>query len=248
MDVNEKMMAVFETKEAAGLAAGKAIEMQITDLLKVQEEVRIIFAAAPSQNETLDYLVNSTKIPWEKIIAFNMDEYIGLSDDAEQLFSNYLMERIFNKVKVKKLHLIDPKNSVENEIKRMTKLIHNAVIDIIILGIGQNGHIAFNDPPVADFEDSAVIKQVELDQVCRQQQVNDKCFLTIDEVPSQALTLTIPTIMSGKHLFCIVSGQHKAEAVYQTLHGEISINWPSTILRTHPDCKFYFDKNAYNYG
>ncbi len=244
MDVNEKMVAIFDTKKEAGIASGRAIEKAIIELLKEKEEIRIIFAAAPSQNDTLDYLVDSKSIPWNRIIAFNMDEYIGLPPSAKQLFASYLKERIFSKVNVKELHLIDPSHDVQKEIERITKLITESTIDLIILGIGQNGHIAFNDPPYADFNDTAVIKAVELDLICREQQVTDKCFAKLEEVPLRALTLTVPTIMNAGELFCIVSGKHKAQAVYETINGELSKEWPSTVLRTHPNCRFYFDKQA----
>jgi len=244
MDVNEKMVAIFDTKKEAGIASGKAIEKAIIDLLKEKEEIRIIFAAAPSQNDTLDYLVGSKSIPWNRIIAFNMDEYIGLQPSSEQLFASYLKGRIFSKVNVKKLHLIDPSQDVQKEIERITQLITASTIDLVILGVGQNGHIAFNDPPYADFNDPAVIKAVELDLICREQQVTDKCFAKLEEVPLRALTLTVPTIMNARELFCVVSGKHKAQAVYETINGELSKDWPSTVLRTHPNCRFYFDKEA----
>ncbi len=243
MDIKEKV-AVFDNKEDVGRAAGRAIESAIVDLLKRKETIRMIFAAAPSQDTTLDYLSESKIIQWDRIIAFNMDEYIGLPNTAEQLFSTYLLKKLFSKVKFKEVCLIDPSKGVELEIDRISDLITNNEIDIVILGIGENGHIAFNDPPFADFEDSQVIKKVILDEVCRQQQVNDGCFSKIEEVPQEALTLTVPTILKGKQLFCIVLGNHKAEAVKETFLGGISTQWPSSILRTHDNCWFYFDKAA----
>ena len=115
------------------------------------------------------------------------------------------------------------------------------------MGIGENGHIAFNDPPVADFNDAELVKEVVLDDVCRQQQVNDGCFTTLNQVPKSAYTLTIPALTSGQYLFCVVPGVTKKEAVYQTLnYPEISTKWPSTILRTHNNCLLYFDNDSYN--
>lgn len=246
MNVKDKELFVFESKSAAGLAAGKLIEESMLNVLKEKPYIRMIFAAAPSQNEVLSYLVNSSKIPWNRVIAFNMDEYIGLPDDAPQLFSRYLKDQLFSKVKLAEVNLINPAVSEEQEIRRYADLLTKETIDIVVLGIGQNGHIAFNDPPVADFQDPKVIKSVELDLICRQQQVTDQCFNKLEEVPKNALTLTIPTIMRGEQLFCIVSGKHKAKAVYETFTGEISTKWPSSILNVHPNCKFFIDQEAYS--
>ena len=245
MDVKEQKVSVFERKEEAGLAAGKAIESCILKLLKTKEEIRMIFAAAPSQNDTLAYLSNSAKIPWNRIIAFNMDEYIGLPKNSKQSFSTYLQENLFSKVDFKEVNLISPSRGEKEELVRISNKLEGQEIDAVVLGIGQNGHIAFNDPPVADFNDPLTIKAVQLDEVCKQQQVNDNCFSSIDLVPSRALTLTIPTIMRAKHLFCIVSGKNKAEAVKHTFAGKLTVEWPSSILPLHDSCSFFFDKDAY---
>lgn len=238
-------LLVFSDREQMGRKAAEDIQQKINELLAVQPEVRMIFAAAPSQNEVLKHLVKTTDIPWNKIVAFHMDEYIGLHKDAPQLFANFLAEKLFSQVPFKEIHLIDGRNTVD-ECDRYGKLINEAPIDIVCLGIGENGHIAFNDPPVADFEDPLLMKKVALDTVCRQQQVNDGCFPQFNEVPTHAYTLTIPVLMSGRYLFCVVPGPSKKEAVYQTLnHWEISTDWPSTILRRHQNCTFYFDKDSY---
>ena len=236
---------VFKNREQLGQQAAKDIEQQIKVLLATQAEVRIIFAAAPSQNEVLKHLVASTAIEWNKIVAFHMDEYIGLNANASQLFANFLTEKLFSKVPFKEVHLIDGTNT-KNECERYGKLISEAPIDIVCLGIGENGHIAFNDPPVADFNDPVLMKKVELDSLCRQQQVNDGYFANIEMVPEYAYTLTIPVLISGQHLFCVVPGKSKREAVYQTLnYSKISTKWPSTILRNHANCTLYFDNDSY---
>ncbi|WKN30853.1 glucosamine-6-phosphate deaminase [Porifericola rhodea] len=238
-------LEVYSTRQAMGEAAGKAVEQKIIELLQTQNEVRMIFAAAPSQNDILSYLRTSEKVNWQKIVAFHMDEYIGLSESAPQLFSNYLREHLFDHVNLKEVHLIDGNLDANQECIRYAKLIAEKEIDIVCLGIGENGHIAFNDPPVADFNDFQTIKVVELDDKCRQQQVNDGCFQTIDKVPTHALTLTIPTLMSGKYLYCVVPGSTKSEAVKNTLHKEVSTKCPSSILKTHPNCTLYVDEEAY---
>lgn len=236
---------VYETREAMGKDAADHAVAKIRELLAKQDRVRMIFAAAPSQNEFLEALTKADGIDWSRITAFHMDEYIGLPVGAPERFSQFLLDSIFNKVNPGEVHLIGLKDSTEEEISRYTELIQEAPIDIICLGIGENGHIAFNDPPVADFDDPAVIKPVELDDACRQQQVNDGCFPTFDDVPTHALTLTIPTMMSGKHLYCIVPGPTKREAVNNTLNGPISTSCPASILRKHSDCTLYTDKEAY---
>src|SRR5690554_6086694 len=141
---------VFDTRNEMGEAAGKAVEQKILDLLSEKDEIRMIFAAAPSQSEFFEYLGNSSKIPWEKIVAFHMDEYIGLDSSSDALFANFLDRAIFGKVNFKKIHLIDGLNDPEDERVRYANLITEKPIDIVCLGIGENGHIAFNDPHVAD--------------------------------------------------------------------------------------------------
>jgi glucosamine-6-phosphate deaminase len=205
----------------------------------------MVFAAATSQNEMLAYLAKSEKIEWNRITAFNMDEYIGLEKNAPQLFSVYLNDRLFEKVNLKKVNFINGNTPYEVEIARYSALITEAPIDIVCLGIGENGHIAFNDPPVADFNDPEIIKKVRLDKSCRLQQVNEECFNSIEEVPKKALTLTIPTIMNADYLFCVVPGSSKSEAVYNTLNGPVSTTCPASILQTHLKCRFYFDEQAY---
>jgi len=227
-----------------GQAAGSAVEERINALLSERDELRMIFAAAPSQNELLAYLAQSDQIDWSKITAFHMDEYIGLPADAPQRFANFLREKLFDQVSFKAVYLIAGDEDPKQECQRYADLLAEKPIDIVCLGIGENGHIAFNDPPVADFEDSQMVKVVELDTRCRQQQVNDGCFVALDAVPTQAITLTIPALMSGKHLYCVVPGPTKREAVDNTLNGPISTDCPASILRTHPSCQLYLDAES----
>ena len=240
-----KNINVFPNKIETGIAAGKAIEKCIVKLQSSKNEIRIIFAAAPSQNLMLNYLTASTLIDWGKIIAFNMDEYIGLKPNSSELFSSYLEENLFSKVDVKQKNTINVHNGVSEEIERYKKLLTEEKIDIVCLGIGENGHIAFNDPPVANFNDPEIIKVVQLDLACRTQQVNDGCFDSLLDVPEKAITLTIPALMNADNLFCVVLGSKKSEAVKNTLSGVISTSCPASILTKHPKCKFYFDEKAF---
>lgn len=243
--VTSYSVGVYPTRSKLGEEAGKQVEEKIIDLLKHRDQIRMVFAAAPSQNELLEYLANSKLIPWEKIVAFHMDEYIGLSQESPDSFSYFLNKELFNKVNFKEVHLIDGTNASDKEVERYAGLLKEAPLDIICLGIGENGHIAFNDPAMADFNDSETVKIVTLDGQCRQQQVNEGCFPSLNNVPKKALTLTIPTLLSASYLYCIVPGDNKREAVYKTLFGAIEDSCPASILRTHPSCRFFLDESSY---
>ena len=236
----------FDTRDEMGMRAAEAIVSKIKEVLKEKNECRMIFAAAPSQKDMMRYLRQSD-VEWGKIVAFHLDEYIGLPDNAKQSFVYYLREELFDKVPFKRVNLLTVSEStIENDIANYEKLLIEAPIDIICLGIGENGHIAFNDPHVADFNDPKLVKIVELDQVCRQQQVNDGCFQNIDLVPRKAVTLTIPALMNGKYLFCVVPNANKAKAVKAMLENDISTDCPASILRKHDNCTLFVDENSFS--
>jgi glucosamine-6-phosphate deaminase len=245
LTVDRLKVRVYADRRAMGAAAGTDVAAAMRRLLSSKPNVRMIFAAAPSQNETLATLVAAEGIDWSRVTAFHMDEYIGLSEEAPQRFARYLRDHLFDLVKPGRVHLINSSGSIDEECRRYGELLREAPIDIICLGIGENGHIAFNDPPVADFNDPLVIKPVELDDACRQQQVNDGCFPSFAAVPTHAVTLTIPTLLSGAHLFCSVPGATKRAAVKRTLDGPISTECPSTVLRRHADCTLYADRDSF---
>lgn len=242
---NDLKVRVYRTRGEMGAAAGSDVAAKIKEVLRTKPVIRMIFAAAPSQNETLDALASDPDIDWSRIVAFHMDEYLGLPAGAPQAFARYLQGRLFDRVKPGAVHLIDSANGSEAECSRYAALLAEAPIDIVCLGIGENGHIAFNDPPVADFDDPLLVKPVELDEACRRQQVNDGCFPDIDAVPTHALTLTVPALLSGAHLYCVVPGPTKREAVARTLNEPVATACPSTILRNHPDCTLYVDLDSY---
>ena len=246
--VDRLRVNIYPDRRALGRAAGSDVADAIRNLQPKNPNLRMIFAAAPSQNEMLATLAAAPGIDWSRVTAFHMDEYIGLPEDAPQRFGRFLREHLFDKVRPGVVHLIDSSNDIQIEARRYGALLREGPIDIVCLGIGENGHIAFNDPPVADFNDSKIIKPVELDDACRQQQVNDGCFPTFESVPTHALTLTIPTLLSGAHLFCCVPGATKRAAVQRTLNGPVSTECPSTILRQHPDCTLYVDRDSYDGG
>ena len=232
---------VYADRTAMGEAAASDVMNKINELLMKQDFVNIIFAAAPSQNEFLAALTKSSAI-WSRVRAFHMDEYIGLRADAPQGFGNFLKEKIFGKLPFAAIHYINGNTAAPEEVcKRYADLLMQFPVDIVCMGIGENGHLAFNDPPVADFNDEQLVKIVELDQACRQQQVNDGCFVTIDEVPKNAITLTIPALMAAKYIYCMVPGPTKAEAVFNTLNQDVVEQYPSTILRRHDNAILYLD-------
>ena len=236
---------IYDTRAEMGKAAGALAAKRIKEILAVKEAANVIFAAAPSQNEMLAALIEAEGIDWGRVNAFHMDEYIGLSADAPQGFGNFLKDAIFGKLPFKSVNYINCEaKEVDAECQRYTALLKANPVDVVLLGIGENGHIAFNDPHVADFNDSATVKAVELDEVCRQQQVNDGCFKTLSEVPKYALTLTIPTLVSAKHLVCTVPAATKAWAVGRTVNGEINEECPATIMRKHNSVVMFCDSDS----
>ena len=236
---------IYETRAEMGAAAARDIREKLAELLQKQPTVNMIFAAAPSQNEVLEALVQDKSIAWERVNAYHMDEYIGLEKNAPQGFGNFLRAHIFDLVPFRSVHYIDSTASdPEVEAKRYGDLLCENPADIVLMGIGENGHIAFNDPPVADFHDPKAAKPVELEQRCREQQVHDGCFATIDAVPTHAITLTVPTLVKAPHLFCVVPAATKAAAVYETLNGSIDTHCPASILRTHAAAKLYLDAES----
>ncbi len=235
---------VYPTREQMGQAVAKDVSAAIKEILEQQHEVNIVFAAAPSQKDLYEGLL-AQDIPWDKVNALHMDEYIGITDDQPQSFRYYLKKNLFEKAGLKSIHYIQGENKdIDEECVRYTRILTDYKPDIVCMGIGENTHIAFNDPPVADFNDPKLVKKVELEEMCRQQQVNDGCFPTIEDVPTHALTLTIPALVSAPYIFCVVPGTTKAQAVYQTLHEDISEKFPSTILRKHTRAKLYLDKES----
>ncbi len=245
MRIDKMDVKIFETRDEMGKAAALDIKNCIAALLEKKAEINMIFAAAPSQNDVLHYLRNDKDIEWNRINAYHMDEYIGLDSNAPQCFSNFLKDAIFNHVPFKSVNLIDAgAKSSEAECLRYGKLLSENPADIVVMGIGENGHIAFNDPHVADFNDPEAVKPVKLDEMCRNQQVNDGCFKKLSDVPEYALTLTIPTLMAAEYHFCIVPAPTKANAVKRTVEGEISEECPATVLRTKENSILYCDADS----
>lgn len=232
-EAGQLKVQVYENRKQMGVAAAKMAAACINDLLGKKEMVNIIFAAAASQNEFLEALVKE-QADWSRVNAFHMDEYIGLPKDAPQQFGIWLKQRIFSKLPFREVFYLNGQApDINAECNRYAGLLKKYPVDISCLGIGENTHLAFNDPHVANFSDPQLVKVVDLDEACKQQQVNEDCFDDISQIPPDALTLTIPALLKADHIFCMVPGGLKAQAVYYTLTAGISEQYPSTILRTH---------------
>ena len=241
---------IHPDRPALGLAAAQAAAAYLHDVLAAQGEARVIFACAPSQDEFLSSLIEvsqrgHTAVDWSRVTAFHMDDYVGLTAAHPQSFRHYLQTHLLSKVKMGKFHPVPAEEKdAAGVIQRYTDQLGAKPIDLICLGIGENGHIAFNDPPVADFEDPQLIKVVELDDACRHQQVNDGCFPTFADVPRHAFTLTVPVFRRARRLSIHVPGPRKAAAVAATIESPVSTQCPATILRLHPDATLYIDRAA----
>lgn len=236
---------IFETRAQMGLDAGTDIANCMLNLLKTKPFINVMFAAAPSQNDTLKTLVDRTDIPWNRVNAFHMDEYVGLEESHPAGFRNFLKKAIFDLKPFASINLLNGNSpDATLEASRYGALLKDHPLDICVLGVGENGHIAFNDPPVANFSDPLLVKVVELEQRCRQQQVNDGCFASISQVPTHALSATIPALVNASYMFCSVPAPTKAQAIFHMLNDDISTSCPATILRTHENAKLYLDSDS----
>lgn len=236
---------IHPDRASMGLAAAARAAGILRESIKINGTARIIVASAPSQDELLAGLTAAEDIDWSRVTVFHMDEYVGLPSDHSATFRCYQRKHLLSKVVPAAFHEIRGEASdPTQECQRYAELLSAAPIDLVCMGIGENGHIAFNDPPVANFGDPLAVKVVELDEACRRQQVNDGCFPDFDAVPTHAITLTCPTLMSGKSLVCVVPGPRKAEAVASTLESPVSESCPATILRKHPSATLFLDPSA----
>jgi glucosamine-6-phosphate deaminase len=241
--VDKLEVRIYPTREEMGKGCAAEAGKILRQLLAEKESVNIIFASAPSQLEVLEGLLLQKGIAWDRINAFHMDEYVGLPADAPQGFGNYLKVRFFSKLPFRQVFYMDGcAPDLNRECDRYAMLLREYPVDIAFLGIGENGHLAFNDPYIADFNDPLLVKvNGNLDPVCRQQQVTDDLFISLAEVPHQAITITMPGLMAAKYAYAIVPGATKQEVVKQCLEGPISTECPGSILRRHEKAQLYLD-------
>ena len=236
LNLQQLRVKISDTRAEMGCGAADDIAEAIREVLSRKEVCNMIFAAAPSQNEMLAALAAQPDIEWERVNAFHMDEYIGLAREA-----------LFDKVPFRSVNCLDGAAATADAAAacaRNTALLCREPVDITCMGIGENGHIAFNDPPVADFDDPELVKPVALDEICRSQQVHDGCFASLDKVPTHALTLTVPALMNAARVFCVAPAAAKANAVRDTMLGDISTACPASILRRHKAATLYLDQDS----
>ncbi len=245
-NVNKLKVSVFPTRQLMGIACAREAGEVIRALLSEKEYASIIFASAPSQLEMLYALMDEKGIEWGRVKAFHMDEYIGLPADAPQSFGNYLRVRFFTKLPFGDVFYMDGNNpDIKGECERYSDLLKAYPPDISFLGIGENGHIAFNDPHIADFDDPLLLKlNPQLDSTCRQQQVNDGWFESLRDVPSQAITITITGLLKAQYIFTTVPGKTKQNIIKKCIEGPISIECPATIIRTHDKSRLFLDDDS----
>lgn len=236
----------FATRGEMGAAAAA----DIADFLRAKtgiagRRLRVVFAAADSQRDMLESLITDHRLDWGRITAFHMDEYIGLAPAAPQRLGSWLRRALIDRVPIGRFHAISPEIGVKTAIAEYERLLREAPIDAVCLGIGVNGHLAFNEPgPGTDLQDRHWVKEIALDPVSRQQQVDEGNYPSISAVPKRAITLTVPSLLSGERLFCVVPGKVKAPAVRRALHDPIGPDCPATALRCHARCTLYCDRDS----
>lgn len=243
--VDQLHVVIYPDRSAMGKAAADEAARVLRVAIEQRGQARIIVASAPSQDELIAGLAAAPGIDWSRVTIFHMDEYVGLPASHAASFRRYQQQHLLSEVRPAAFHGIRGEaHDLAAECARYAALLAEAPIDLVCMGIGENGHIAFNDPAVADFDDPQAVKVVELDAACRQQQVNDGCFPSFDTVPRQAITLTCPTLLSGRVLVCVVPGSRKSVAVGNTLGAPIGPACPATILRRHGNATLHLDSES----
>jgi len=232
----------FKAKTEMGKKAAADGAEFIRQAIEGQGSANIILATGASQFEMLAALVKD-KVDWSKVTGFHLDEYIGMPDTHPASFRKYLKERFVEKVPIEAFHFINGENDPKEECKHVGKIIKAHPIDVAFVGIGENGHLAFNDPP-ADFETDEPYITVTLDEACRRQQLGEGWFKTLDDVPNQAISMSIRQILKSNAIVCTVPDSRKAEAVKKVVEGKVTPNVPASILQQHPQTMLYLDENA----
>jgi glucosamine-6-phosphate deaminase len=238
-------LKIYPDRVSAGAAAARAAANEFLRLAPLVEPIGVVFATGASQLATLDALTSIPNLPWNRVVGFHMDEYVGLDESHPASFRRYMREKLTQRVSMRHFFEIDGNaEDIDAFSREYVGALEQAVPSLCLLGIGENGHLAFNDPAEADFNDPLAIKVVTLDDACRGQQVAEGWFGSLEEVPRQALTLTIPTLLRIPKLILSVPGSRKATIVRRTLEEPISTTCPATILRTHPDTTIYLDRES----
>jgi glucosamine-6-phosphate deaminase len=231
---------IFNDKQELGRAAAARAADAITRAIDARGNARILVATGASQFEFLDALTSRHDLDWSSVEMFHLDEYIGLPEDHPASFRRYLQERLIDRVSIPRAHLLDGMRDPATVIREVGAALRESPIDCAFVGIGENGHLAFNDPP-ADFETREPYLVVQLDEACRRQQVGEGWFGSLDEVPDRAISISIRQILDASEILCIVPDERKAEAVRNSLEGPVTPNVPASILQTHPNTTVFLD-------
>lgn len=236
---------IFPDRESAGATGAGMAAAIIRETLKHRDEMSVVFASAVSQDPFLAALRSERDIPWHRIVAFHMDEYAGMSGDHPASFRRFLREKLFKHVRARAFHQLNGEaEDPDAECSRYGSLLESARPQLAIMGIGENGHVAFIDPPVCDFQEPRLVRPVELDDICRMQQVRDGAFSKLQDVPKRALSLTTKTFLQIPNALVFVNGEHKAAAVRDAVEGPISEACPASILRRHRNASLFLDAGA----
>jgi glucosamine-6-phosphate deaminase len=239
------VVRIYPSGSALGQAAAASAATILRDAIAARGAARLIVGTGPSQNETLGALVRAPGIDWSRIEVFHMDEYVGMPSAHPASFRRWLREHVVDLVRPGRVHYLEGDAAdLDAECLRYGGLLGASPIDISFLGFGENGHIAFNDPAVADFHDRAAVKRVRLDERCRRQQVGEGHFPGLASVPPEALTVTCPVLAGAAHLICSVPDLRKAEAVRNALEGPLSETCPASLVLTHPGCEIFLDTQS----
>ncbi len=236
-------LTVFPDKNKLAEAAAAQASDAIRRAIRERNAARIIAATGASQFEFLENLTKRDGIDWERVEMFHLDEYIGLPISHPASFRKYLLDRLINKVGINRYHLLDGEREPSQVIADVSAEIRKAPIDVAFVGIGENGHLAFNDPP-ADFETDDSYIVVELDEACRRQQLGEGWFKSLEEVPRRAISMTVKQILKAREIICIVPDARKADAVAKCFEGEVTPMAPASILRAHKNATVYLDKSS----
>jgi len=228
-----------------GAAAAAELAAEIRRLIAERGRAVGLFASAPSQQDTWDALLQQAGVDWSRVTAFHLDEYLGFDETHPQSLRRFLLLHFLSRLPIGAFHgLRGEASDPAAECERYARLLAGDPPDFGLIGIGENGHLAFNDPHAADFDDPSAVKVVELDEECRRQQVHDGAFATLDETPTRAITLTLPRIMSAGRIFTVVPGSRKRAAVGAALHGPVCAACPASILRTHAQACLFLDAES----
>lgn len=237
------MIKMFSTKQEMALAAAEHATESLGMLLREQETVRLLAATGASQIEFLNRLTATRDIDWPRVELFHLDEYMGLGIEHPASFARYIKERIIDRTGIRRFHLMDGTRQPGEVLTEINAEISGTRVDLAFVGIGENGHLAFNDPP-ADFETEEPYLIVELDQACREQQVGEGWFQSVEHVPTQAISISIPQLLKSREILCVVPGGRKAAAVKKCLEGPLSPWAPASALRAHPNTTIFLDAEA----